>query len=163
MKQIEGVARAGEVQIEARILRIQPVISEIVDPAEAKRGAELISFCRMIVNHIENHFDSGSVKAAHHRLELGNLLAQLPATGVLRMRREKSDRVVAPVIRQTAIDQAFVVNMRMHGQQFDRGHAKFFQIINSRRAAERRIGATQLLRHSLPQFGETFDVRLINH
>src|SRR6266576_3435599 len=90
MKQIEGVARAGEVQVEARILRIQPVISEIVDPAEAKRGAELISFRGMIVNHIENHFDSGSVKAAHHRLELGDLLAQLPATGVLRMRREKS-------------------------------------------------------------------------
>src|SRR6266536_5434917 len=138
MKQIEGVTRSCEVQVEARILRIQPVISEIVDPAEAKRGAELISFCCMIVNYIEKHFDSGSVKAAHHRLEFGDLLAQLPATGVLRMRREKSDRIVAPVIRQPAIDQDFVVNMRMHWQQFDRGHAKSFQIINSRRAAERR-------------------------
>ncbi len=58
MKQIEGVTRSGEVQVEARILRIQPVISEIVDPAEAKRGAELISFCGMIVNYMNSEICS---------------------------------------------------------------------------------------------------------
>jgi len=42
IEQIEGVARAGEIQIEARILRAQPVVSDVVDPTEAKRGTEMI-------------------------------------------------------------------------------------------------------------------------
>ena len=67
---------------------MQAVVSEIVDPAEAKRRAEMISFGRMIVNHVENHFDAGGVQTAHHRFELDNLFAHLPAAGVLRMRRK---------------------------------------------------------------------------
>ena len=104
MQQIESVAGAGEIQIQTRILRLQPVISGIVYPAKAKRRAEMISFGSMIVNDIENHFDPCRVQVAHHRLELGDLCPRLSAAGVLRMRREKSDRVVAPVIRQPAIN-----------------------------------------------------------
>ena len=104
MQQIESVAGAGEIHIQTRILRLQTVVSEVVDPAEAKRRAEMISFGSMVVNHIENHFDPCRVQVAHHQLELGDLRTRLPAAGVLRMRREKSDRVVAPVIRQPAID-----------------------------------------------------------
>ena len=35
MKQIKSVACAGEIEIEARILRTQPVVGGIIDPAEA--------------------------------------------------------------------------------------------------------------------------------
>src|SRR5262249_9696222 len=99
MKQVESVTRAGEIEIEPRILRMKPVVGEIIDPAETERWSEMISFCRMIVSNVQNHFDAGSVQAAHHRLELGDLLAHLPAAGVTSMRSEKPDRVVAPVIR----------------------------------------------------------------
>ena len=116
MQQVKRVARAGEIQIETRIVRLQPVVSEIVDPAKAKRRAEMISFRRMIVNHIENHFDTRRVEIAHHRFELEDLFAQLSAAGVLRVRREKSDRVVAPIVSETPIDQCLVINMRMHRQ-----------------------------------------------
>src|SRR5438093_1499583 len=83
---------------------LPPVVSEGVDPAKAKRRTEMIPFGSMVVNHIENHFDPCRVQVAHHRLELGDLCPRLSAAGVLRMRREKSDCVVAPVIRQPAID-----------------------------------------------------------
>ncbi len=64
----------------------------------------MISFSSMIVNHIENHFDACGVETAHHRFEFGYLFSHLPGAGVLRVRREKSDRIVTPVIRQAAID-----------------------------------------------------------
>ena len=104
MQQVKGIARAGEIQIEARIVRTQPVIGKIVDAAEAQRRAEMISFGCVIVNHIQNYFDAGSVQIAHHRFELDDLFPHLPAAGVLRVRREETDRIVTPVIRQAAID-----------------------------------------------------------
>ncbi|KAG0506476.1 MAG: hypothetical protein Udaeo_01350 [Candidatus Udaeobacter sp.] len=59
----------------------------------------MISFPGMIVSHVENHFDAGTVQAAHHRFELGDLLARLSTAGIFCMRSEKADCVVAPVIR----------------------------------------------------------------
>ena len=103
-EQIECVTRAGEIQIRARILRMQPVVTGVIDPAKAQRRAEMIAFGGMIVNDVENHFHTASVKVAHHRFELRDLFAHLATTGVLRVRREKSDRVVAPIILETAID-----------------------------------------------------------
>jgi hypothetical protein len=104
MQRVERVARARVIEIEARLVREQAVIRSVIDPAEAKRRAEMISFSGMIVNHIENHFDPSRVETPHHRLELSHLLAHLPAAGVLRVRGEKADGIVAPVIRQAAID-----------------------------------------------------------
>src|SRR5215212_6270902 len=99
MKQIQTVTSACEIEIEPEILRVQPVVGEIIDPAETERWAEMISFSSMIVNHVENYFDPGSVQAADHRFELGNLLAHLPAAGVFSMRSEKADSVVTPIVR----------------------------------------------------------------
>src|SRR5215471_8406944 len=99
MNQIESVAGAGEIEIEPRILRMQPVVGEIVDPAEAQRRPEMISFPCVIVNHVENHLDARCMQAAHHSLELSDLLAHLPAAGVLPMWSEKPDCIVAPVVR----------------------------------------------------------------
>src|SRR5262249_6195742 len=116
MKQIQRVARAGKIEIEAGILRMHPVIGEIVDPPKTQRRPKVISFPSMIVNHIEDHFDAGSVQTAYHCLELGDLLAHLPTTGVFAMRCEKPDRVIAPEVRYAAIDQEFVVDVRVHGE-----------------------------------------------
>src|SRR6266508_3015514 len=99
MKQVQAVTSACEIEIEPGILRVQPIIGEIIDPAETKRWAEMISFPAMIVNHVENHFDAGSVEAAYHRFELGDLLAHSSTAGIFCMRSEKADRVVAPVVR----------------------------------------------------------------
>src|SRR5262245_15054248 len=99
MKQIERGSRASKIEIAAWILRMHPVIGEIVDSPKTQRRPKVISFPGMIVNHIEDHFDAGCVQTAHHCLELGDLLAHLPTTGVFAMRCEKPDRVIAPVVR----------------------------------------------------------------
>src|SRR5258707_15439718 len=99
MKQIQAVTSACEIEIEPGILGAQPVVGEIIDPAETERWAKMISFPGVIVNYVKNHFDPRSVQAADHRLELGDLLAHLPATGIFSMRSEKADRVVTPVVR----------------------------------------------------------------
>ena len=99
MQQVKRVARPGEIQIETRFLRMQPVVCGVVDSAKAERRTEMVPFRGMVVNHIQNDFDAGSMESAHHRFELGNLFAHVPSAGVLRMRRKKTDRIVTPVIR----------------------------------------------------------------
>jgi hypothetical protein len=99
MKQIQTVTGAGEIEIEPGFFRLRPIVGQIIDPAETERRPKMISFSGVIVNHVENHFDTGSMQAAHHRFELGDLLAHLPAVGIFSMRSEKADRVVAPVVR----------------------------------------------------------------
>src|SRR6476620_7071385 len=99
VKQIQAVTSACEIEVESGIFRVQPVVGEIIDPAKTERWAKMISFRGMIINHVKNHFDAGSVQAAHHRFELGDLLAHLSTTGIFSMRSEKADRVVAPVVR----------------------------------------------------------------
>ena len=106
----------------------------------------MVAFGGMIVNHVENHFDASGVKIAHHRFELGHLAAELPAAGVFAVRREKTDGVVTPVIRQAAIDQSLVINVRVHRQQLDRSHAKMFEVINCPGAAKTGISAAQFRR-----------------
>ena len=50
----------------------------------------MVAFRGVIVNDVENHFDAGGVKVAHHAFELGHLPAERAAAGVLRFRREES-------------------------------------------------------------------------
>src|SRR5215472_12577005 len=114
MQQIQTVTSAGEVEIEPRIIRVQPVVGEIIDPTETKGWAKMISFAGVIVNDIKNNFDSGGVEAADHRFELGDLLAHLPTAGIFSMRSEKADRVVSPIIGEAVIDQEFIIGVRMH-------------------------------------------------
>ena len=67
MEEIEGVPGAGEIQVEARILRHEAVIGLVVDPAKTERRPEVIAFGGVIVNDVEDHFDPGGVQVAHHR------------------------------------------------------------------------------------------------
>ena len=79
MEEIEGVAGAGEIQVEARIFRPEAVIGLIIDPAEAERRTHVVAFRGVVVDDVENHFDPGGVKVAHHAFELGHLPAERAA------------------------------------------------------------------------------------
>ena len=83
---------------------MQPVIIDVIDAAKTERRAHMTSLARVVIDDIENYLDAGGVQVAHHRFEFDHLLAHITAAGVFRLRREKSDRVVAPVVDQTAID-----------------------------------------------------------
>ena len=99
----------------------------------------MVSFRGVVVNHVENHFEAGGVKIAHHAFELGDLLAHHAAAGIFGFRRKETDRVVAPVINQAAIDQNLVVDVMMYRQQFHRSDAEVLQIFDRAGAAESRI------------------------
>src|SRR5207249_3609986 len=79
MQEIKGVAGAGEIKIEARIFRLQSVGSNVIDPAKRQGRSEMIALGGMIVNNIENYFDSGGVQVAHHHLKLVHLASQIAA------------------------------------------------------------------------------------
>ena len=99
------------------------------------------------------------MQALDHRLEL----AERPRRRVAHVRREETDRVVAPVVAQAELDQALVVDERVHRQELDRGDAEAQQVIDHRRAGEPRVRAAQLRRHVGMELGQALDVRLVDH
>ena len=117
----------------------------------------------MVVDNIENHFDARGVKISHHSFELDDFRPRFPVARVARMRRKKTDGVVAPVIRQATIDQRFVVQMRVHRQKLDCGHAQIFQIADHFFIRDCGVSASQFLRNLPPKFCESLHVRFINH
>jgi len=59
----------------------------------------------MVVDDIENDRDAGRVQRLHHRPELVDHALGRSARRVSRMRREEAERVVTPIVRQSAIDE----------------------------------------------------------
>ena len=98
-KCVHGVAGAGVIQIETRTVREQAVIRRIINSAETDGRPEMISFAGMIVNNIENHFETGGMKMFHHPFEFRHLRSGRAVARILRVRGEKSDGVVPPIIR----------------------------------------------------------------
>jgi hypothetical protein len=73
---VEAVARAGEVGVEARLLRLEPVIRLVVDSLERERRSEVIALARVVVHDVENDLEPCGVQRLHHRLELDDLIAE---------------------------------------------------------------------------------------
>ena len=87
-----------------------------------------------------------------------------PRRGVLVVRRQIADRVVAPVVAEPEVREPPVVDELVDGQQLDRGHAEPFQV---RRGRPGRQG-----RRSVPRSsgviagvggGQALDVSLVDH
>src|SRR5262245_63798182 len=86
------------------------------------------------------------MKRLHHRLELPDLLGGSAGRGILNVRGKKPDRVIAPVVGQSAIDEMFVSNEMMDRQQLDRGDPDVFEMFDDGRCGKSGIGAAQILR-----------------
>jgi hypothetical protein len=59
-----------------------------------------------------------------HGLELGHGSAGVPGGGVLVVRCEETESVVAPVVSQAQVEQPMVMHELVHWHQFDRGHVE---------------------------------------
>ena len=66
---IEGVPGARVVDVEARLIRHQPVIRLVVDAFEGKRRTALVALRRVIVDDVEDHFEPAVVETRDHLLE----------------------------------------------------------------------------------------------
>ena len=137
MAHVQRVAATGDVNVITWVILLEPVVSGVVDAAEGQHRAVLVAFRRVVVDDVEDHLEARLVQRFDHRLEF--------ADGILyriaRVRREVTNRVVAPIVAQPPLDQRPLVDERMHRQQLDRGHAESPQVIDDRRRGESGIGA----------------------
>ena len=100
--------------------------------------------------------------ALDHRLEL----AHLPAAATRRVAhlgREEADRVVAPVVREAAIDEVAVVHEVVDRQQLDGGHPERRQVVEDRVGDHAEVGAAQVLGDARVQLREAAHVGLVDH
>ena len=81
---------------------------------------------------------------------------------VARLERKKSDRVIAPVVAQTALHKLAVVDESVHGHEFDRGHAQAGQIFDNGSGGQACIGSAQVRGNVGVAHGESFDVKLVD-
>ncbi|OPZ08098.1 MAG: hypothetical protein BWZ08_01406 [candidate division BRC1 bacterium ADurb.BinA292] len=122
----------------------------------------MVAFGGVVVDDVEDDFDSGGVQRLDHLFELVDLLAQLAAGGIFVVRREKADRVVAPVIAQPALEQVRVVHELVDRHQFHGRHAQALQIIHGGRMRQAGVRPAHLLRHVGMALCEALDVQLVD-
>ena len=68
---IQSVTGTGKVGIRMRRILRQKIEACIIDPSERIGGTQMIRLCGVIVDHVENDFDSRRVECSYHFLELG--------------------------------------------------------------------------------------------
>jgi hypothetical protein len=162
LRTLKAVAGAGGVEIVPPVVVGQPVVGGVVDAAERQRRPELVALGGVVVDDVEDDLETGLVQGADHRLELRHLLAELPGGGVLVVRGEEADRVVAPVVAQAALGQVAVVDELVHRQQLDGGDAEVQQVLDHRRVSEARVGAALVLGYVRMQLRQPADVGLVD-
>ena len=135
---VEAVAGAGEVEVVARVLVGHAVVGEVVDPAHRQDRAHVVALGGVVVDDVEDDLDADGVQRLDHRLELLHLTLRLSASGAGQLagdsavagdgvgvvRGEEGDRVVAPVVAQSTVDEVVVVHELVHRHQLDRRDAE---------------------------------------
>ena len=81
MQHVERVATTGIVDIISSLGRICPVIAEVVYAPKREGRSQMIAFGRMVINHIQNHFDTGGMHGPHHHLELLHCIQMIVLPG----------------------------------------------------------------------------------
>ncbi len=159
---VEGIAAPGEVLVAGAIVGREPVVARVVDAAQRKRGPALVALGRVVVDHVEDDLEAGFMQGAHHHLELahrvhGGRRGRVPHVG-----REVGERVVAPVVRQPAIEQVPFVRVVVHRHQLDRRDAQVRQVAQRLVGGQSEVRAAQRARHPRVERREPLDVHLVN-
>ncbi len=102
------------------------------------------------------------MEGAHHRLELGDLFAALPVGGVLVVRSEEGDRVVAPVVGEALLEEVGVVHELVHREQLHRRHPQIREVLDGGGVGQAAVGAAQALGDAGVTGREPLDVDLID-
>ena len=94
---IQCVSAARVVHVKPTGFRRQSVVGGIIDAAQRKRGAQMVSFTGVVVDHIQNHFQTRAMQSANHLFEFAHRTADR-CCSVTRIGRKKRQGVVTPVV-----------------------------------------------------------------
>ena len=158
--EVERVAGAGIVDVETRLVRHQPIVGLIVDPFERQRRAALVALRRVIVDDVEDHLEPAVVKPRDHLLEFAQRVGHVGS--VARVRREKADRVVAPIVFEALLEQVIVVDEGVNRHELNGRDAQRFDVVHDGFRAQSGVKASELLVDLRVQLGEALDVRLVD-
>ena len=75
MPHVQRVAASGVIHVVARLAIDGPILCGVVDSPEANRRTEMVALRSMVVNHIQDYFETGAVQGANHVLEFRHLIA----------------------------------------------------------------------------------------
>ena len=96
--QVQAIAAAAVIDVMTRVVLHQAVVAGVIDAAKTQRGPALIAFGSVVVDDVEDHFDTGFMQRLDHRLEFVNLRAGPLVDGVGRLGSEETQRVVTPEV-----------------------------------------------------------------
>ncbi len=159
MGQIERIACAGIVDVIARLVWHQAIVGRVIDAFEGNRRATFVAFGGVVVDHVENDFEVGVMKAVHHFLEFADRVDRRREE--TRVGREEANCVVAPIVGEPFVEQMAVVDEGLNRHQLDRRDAKALDVIEHGLLAESCEGATQIFRYVGMSFGKTAHVGFI--
>jgi hypothetical protein len=157
------VAAAGDVVVVA-VVAVQ-VVGAVVQPAQRPGRVVRAALAGVVVDHVENHLEPGSMQVADHGLELGDLFAGVAAAGVRAVRGVEGQRVVTPVVDQPTSGDGRLGAELMHRKQLDGGDPEPGQLLDHGRMGESRVRPAQLgwhlgMPHREPAYMGLVDDRL---
>ena len=163
MPHVERITGTGVVHVELLVIFNQAVVGLVVDALEAQGGAQVVTLGGVVVHHIEDYFDADVMERPHHSLEFLHLLAEVAHGGILVVGGEEADRVVAPVVAQTLLEQGRVLHELVHRHELDGRGTDALHVLDDGGVGEPGIGAALLLGHLGVQLREALDVRLVDN
>src|SRR5689334_20882696 len=112
MREIDGVAGTGIVDVVARIVGHEPVIVRVVETSKGERGTKLAALGGVVVDHVEDDLDARRMQASDGDAHLlGGTVGE-----VTRLYGEKADGVVAPIVAELAFQKMLVLGKGMDRQ-----------------------------------------------
>ena len=102
---VQRVPGAGAVDVPGGVVRIQSVVLLVGQAAERDRRLTGLALGGVVVDHVQDHFQPGPVQRLDHFLELDDLTGRDAAGPVAGVRREEAESRVAPIVRQTEVEQ----------------------------------------------------------
>ena len=96
---IQGISCAAVICIPLPV-RFQDVVNLVCKTPEAQSRASLITFCRVVVDHIQDHLDSCFVKGFDHVPELVQGAELVLAGAVPAVRCKEGHWRIAPIVDQ---------------------------------------------------------------
>src|SRR5262245_66428125 len=155
MGEIERVAAAREVVVVAGLVRQKPIIRGIVDAAEVERWTEVIAFRGMIVDDVQDDLDAGVVQPRNGRSKR----IERRAGSVTRLGREEAQRVVAPIVGQSVLDQMAIVDEGVDRKELERGDAQLLEMGYEGGSGESAVRPAPGGRDILAQLRQPIEVR----